>query len=74
MELSCYTPCSSKWDSYLITVPKARLAARGYFLLSCCVFEPDRENPDVTVAELLQNLKEGSTPITRLSAIEDEPG
>ena len=30
---------------------KARLAARGYFLLSCCVFEPARENPDVTVED-----------------------
>jgi len=30
---------------------KRRLADRGYFLLSCCVFEPSREHPDITIED-----------------------
>lgn len=30
---------------------KGRLADRGYFLLSCCVFEPDREYPDIPIED-----------------------
>jgi hypothetical protein len=30
---------------------KARLARNGYFLLSCCVFEPDRVSPKVKIID-----------------------
>lgn len=30
---------------------KSRLAKNGYFLLSCCVFEPDREDPEIQIVD-----------------------
>jgi len=30
---------------------KSRLAKNGYFLMSCCVFEPDREDPETQIVD-----------------------
>ena len=30
---------------------KSRLAKNGYFLMSCCVFEPDREDPEIQIVD-----------------------
>ena len=30
---------------------KSRLAKNGYFLMSCCVFEPDREDPETQIID-----------------------